>query len=165
MKSNWYLEAPFDKCRVPLPFQTQNWWNESGDDEPAEQRPVTATAALYELLRRHPCVGEMLLAQRMPGSGLELFLFEHGRTAWPWLTAEARETFGSLAQPKKGRRCRHADWLGIISRFEGTEQGRCFDFRTLNGSRRKTPLLAKVNQIQRRAFEKACKGAYALLVS
>jgi len=204
MKTGWYLKARFaehcvfrDKPLLPferVAFQTQNWWNEwpwnsRGDDEPVEQQPVPITpdAALYELLRRHPQVGEMFLG-RIPGSELEKFLLYHGRRAWPWLTAEAREIFHSLTQSRRGRQCRQTegrwDWLELISRFEGTEQGRVFQFNRpskerfegtekaakkhfknwVSSKRRETPEQRKVNQLERRAFDKACKRAYLSLI-
>jgi len=171
----WYLEPPFNAPTVvqckghpysgPPIFQNQNWWLDDGDGEAA--RAIPPEAALYELVRRHPHVKKLFLGQRKPGSEGELFLIYHGRIAWPWLPAAAREEFESLATRKKGRRWRYRDWLEIITGFEGTELGRRFEFGAgnLQGKRRKAIAPRKVNEPARRAFEKACKGAYAALAS
>jgi hypothetical protein len=164
----WYLEPPFNNPRKPGFFQTQHWWNEEPwlDCETGERKSIPQEAALYELARRHPKTGLMLCGASVPESGAGKFLLYNARAAWPWLSAEAREIWSELVQPKKGRTGRR---LQIISAFEGTEVGRRFKFnppakdnfaKWVSAQRRKMPERQKANQIERRAFERVCERAY-----
>ena len=171
----WYLEPPFNDPHHAGFFRCQNWWNEEPclcvDDKTGSvtRKPVPKEAAAYELARRHPQVGLMLLGRKLPGSGVELFLFDHAREAWPWLPAESRESWRELVPPHKSRT---DERLEIISTFEGTEQGRVFQFnqpakenfeKWVSSKRRKTIEPRKANQPERRAFELVCNRAYLSL--
>jgi hypothetical protein len=166
--AGWYLEPPFNDPRKPGFFQTQNWWNEEPwfDCETGERKPIPREAALYELARRHPKVALMLCGSAIPESGAAKFLLYNARAAWPWLSAEAREDWRELVQPKKGRT---DERLQIISNFEGTEVGRRFKFnrpardnfrKWVSTQRRKMPEPKKANQLERRAFERVCERAF-----
>ena len=48
----WYWKPPFGNKKSPLRFDRRHWWKRNRKD-------VSHYAALYELLRRHPAVGEL----------------------------------------------------------------------------------------------------------
>jgi hypothetical protein len=85
LRVGWYLQPPFnDPFRYNF-FHAQNSWRGDPwfcvDEETGtvSRKVVPREAAAYELARRHPQVGLMLLGCKMPGSGAERFLFEYGR--------------------------------------------------------------------------------------
>src|SRR5260370_25454910 len=117
-------------------------------------------------------LGEILHLDRAQASRLELLLCKYARTAWPWLTAEAQESFQEFSQPDDGSRARDEYWVLAISEFEGTEQGRLFKFnrpakdrfeKWVSAKRRKTDDQRKVNQKQRLAFGRMCNRLFCHL--
>jgi|GEM_PF-1292115 len=48
----WYWKPPFGTKKSPLHFDRRHWWKRNRKD-------VSHDAALYELFRRHPAVGEL----------------------------------------------------------------------------------------------------------
>ncbi len=189
----WYLEPPFNDPHHAGFFHYQNWWNEEPwlcvDDKSGSvtRKPIPKEAAAYELARRHPHVGMMLMGRNMPGSDAEKFLLFHAPEAWPWLSAEAREDWCELVPPYKGRT---DERLKIISQFEWSEVQRAYEFPedhlqkfqgqseeertkhfkrldregTLRTIKRIKVLSRSANHKQRHALERVCDRAYLSLI-
>lgn len=104
----WYWKPPFNDPKSPFRFDREHWWKKSPDD-------LSHDAALYELLRRHPKVGE--LQSRCIRFSHEFWLTTHyiamemllhcvGLRSWPKLSKDERSKFQSTlraAWPGKGQ--------------------------------------------------------------
>src|ERR1039457_1978590 len=58
----WYWKPPFNEPKSQHYFNREPWWKKHPEDIPHD-------AALYELLRRHPLVGELRLQMHDIGHG------------------------------------------------------------------------------------------------
>lgn len=94
----WHLRPPFDK-----EFDRKHWWDGLLDDE------IKPVAALYELARRHPSVGEALLKKELqPDCDYPAVacLRRVGLKSWPKLEASEMESWEDCAGKIKGLDCR-----------------------------------------------------------
>jgi hypothetical protein len=95
-RCTWHLHPPFDRT-----FDRSRWW--TGPDAPKEIDP---DAALYELVRRHPRVGQALLSEHQNGAVGENRLSD--------VFQNSRKLF--WRQTKQPARC--PKWLERIGGFE-----------------------------------------------
>lgn len=87
--TGWYFEPPFNVSNSPLFFDRGNWWSDGSG-------PVSPSAGIYELVRRHPRTGKLLLGLSKPRNPLGRFLVSHGSTSWPRLAPYDRHAFAGM---------------------------------------------------------------------